>query len=325
METRNILVIGAGQIGSRHLQALKRIKMPLRITVVDPSARSLIIAKNGFEEVPLGKAVHSVKYLDSMPSGQNIDLAIIATTSDVRADAIKDVLKNNRVHYFILEKILFNKKRDYYEIENIFSKSKTKAWVNCARRIWPIYSTIRNELDSQPVSIRTTMGQWDLACNVIHFLDLAAHIAADTNFSVDTSRLDKKLLSSKRKGFVEFRGTLSADFKNGSHCEFISYPSGDAPFVLEIFNDKSRYIIQETDKKAYISRAKNNWRWKDTSFKTLLVSETTAVAVENILRSGNCRLTPYKESAKIHLNLLEALRQFLNKIDKKNYSGYPFT
>ena len=42
---KRIFIIGAGQLGSRHLQALKSSSNSLNIFIVDPSLESLNIAK----------------------------------------------------------------------------------------------------------------------------------------------------------------------------------------------------------------------------------------------------------------------------------------
>jgi len=47
----NIIIIGCGQIGSRHIQSLSNLEYPLNIQLVDPSKDSLRIAKNRFFEV----------------------------------------------------------------------------------------------------------------------------------------------------------------------------------------------------------------------------------------------------------------------------------
>ena len=45
MKTYHILLIGAGQIGSRHLQALGLSDLPINISVVDTTQTSLLLAK----------------------------------------------------------------------------------------------------------------------------------------------------------------------------------------------------------------------------------------------------------------------------------------
>ncbi|OGN01602.1 MAG: hypothetical protein A3I26_00320 [Candidatus Yanofskybacteria bacterium RIFCSPLOWO2_02_FULL_43_10] len=321
----NVYIIGAGQIGSRHFQALKRVKFPLSVTVVDPSEQSLAVAKKRYEEMPKGRYRHEIKYLQEIDTGQKIDLIILATTSNVRAKIIKDVLKKNQVRYFILEKIVFNKKSDYYAVKNILSKSKIKAWVNLPRRIRPIYKKIKEQLIGRVVSVRGIGSQWGLACNAVHFLDLISYLTGDCDYTVDTHHLDKKISLSKRRGFLEIHGTLYANFKKGSRCELSSHTSGNAPLLIDISNDNIRYIIREPEGKYWASNARDNWRWEEVSFRTPLVSETTTLIVENILTNGDCPLTSYEESIKTHLLLLEPLRHFLNKNSEKKYEHYPFT
>ena len=321
----NVYIIGAGQIGSRHLQALKKVRISLNITVIDPSEQSLSTARKRYEETPAGICSHTLNYLRKIPGGQNINLAIIATTSNIRAKVIRDILKKNQISYFILEKLLFDKKRDYGVIEKVFSRFKIKAWVNCPLRIRPIYKKIKDELANKDISLRITGSQWGLATNAIHHLDFISYLTGDTNYSVNTRFLDKKTIPSKRKGFLELNGTLYVNFKNGSKCEFTNYASGNAPRLIELSDKDTRYIIQESNNKAWASNAKDGWKWKEISFKNPLVSETTTTAVESIINNGNCPFTPYKESAKIHLLLLESLLMFLNKRSQKKYDNYPFT
>jgi len=320
-----IYIIGAGQIGSRHLQALKKVKIPLDIIVIDPSKQSLAVSRQRYEEVSSARHSHIINYIREIPDGQDIDLAIIATASNIRAKIIKNLLQKNTAQYLILEKLLFDKKNDYLVIEKIFSKLKIKAWVNCPTRIRPIYQKIQKEMSDRKISLRVTGSQWGLATNAIHYLDFVSDLAKESSYLINADYLDKKLLPSKRKDFLELSGTLYADFKNGSRCELTDYNSGSAPWLVEIFNEEKRYIIRQSDGKVWESGAKNKWQWKEIIFKTPFISETTTGVVEDILKNGRCHLTPYSESAKIHLALLEPLIKFLNKNFSKKYEYYPFT
>src|SRR3989344_1898284 len=86
-----IMIIGAGNIGSRHLQALARVPQPLAITVIDPSPESLKIAQKRFEEIPQA-APHHIQYQAAIPEAAGaIDIAIIATTSSHRRAALESL------------------------------------------------------------------------------------------------------------------------------------------------------------------------------------------------------------------------------------------
>src|SRR3989344_2483398 len=148
-----IIIIGAGQIGSRHLQALKKVAIPLAITVVDPNPKSLKTAEGRYAAMPMGKLHHKIEYLTEIPQNRgSIDLAIIATCSDVRAKITTELLKSARIKYLILEKILFNKKSDYRIVGELLRKHKTRAWVNIPLRVMPTYIKAREYFKNQKIS-----------------------------------------------------------------------------------------------------------------------------------------------------------------------------
>ena len=78
-----VALIGAGNIGSRHLQALKKVGFPLKIIVVEPDSNSLITAKERYNSVLDLRFQHEIRYYNKTEaSNEEIDLAIIATNSN---------------------------------------------------------------------------------------------------------------------------------------------------------------------------------------------------------------------------------------------------
>lgn len=47
----HIAIIGAGQLGSRHLQGLKRAQIPMKIQVVNNALQALEVAEERYEQV----------------------------------------------------------------------------------------------------------------------------------------------------------------------------------------------------------------------------------------------------------------------------------
>ncbi len=321
-----ILIIGGGQIGSRHLQALKKVTLPLTITVVDPNLESLKLAQERYDNMPSGRTQHVLNLKTKIPKkSEPIDLAIIATCSDVRAKMIAELLKFSKVKYLILEKILFNKKADYRVIEELLRKHKTKAWVNIPLRVMPAYIKAREYFKNQRISYTITGGQYGLVTNAIHYLDHVAFITGSKDYKIDTSGLDTRPIAAKRKGFLELNGTLTAKFKNGSNVSLTCHPQGNAPVITEIFSDRARYIGRESEGKAWLALADNNWRWEEIEAEIPPQSKLTDIIAEDILRKGTCNLVTYKESAQTHLKMLEPLLSFLNKNSEKRFNYYPFT
>ena len=61
-----IAVIGAGQLGSRHLQGLKLSKLKSDIWVVDNNSNSLQIAQQRYEEGEVNSNIHCVSHALSL-------------------------------------------------------------------------------------------------------------------------------------------------------------------------------------------------------------------------------------------------------------------
>ena len=323
---KNILIIGAGQIGSRHLQALKAVRTSIQIFVVDPSPESLKTAKKMYELTRRGESEHMVRLSTKLPHNpEQIDVAIIATNSDVRREACETLLERTDVRHLIFEKILFNHKKDYDEIGLSLRKHKTKAYVNFNMRMHPMYSSIKDELGDDKIFYHVSGGNFGLVTNAIHYLDHLALLAHCRDFTINTNLLDHNPIPSKRKGFLEFTGTIEAKLKNGSQMLVTSYETGGAPCQIIIFNKNMRIISRENEGKFWIAKKENSWSWQEILSPWPYQSEMTTHLVERLLHKGECSLPTYQESIKIHLQMLEPLLEHLNRFSKKKYNYYPFT
>lgn len=323
---KNICIIGAGNIGSRHLQALAKVSQPLFVQVIDPSPDSLSLAKTRYEEIKPANPKHKLTFSQSVKDViAHIDIAIIATTSNIRSMMTKQLLDKTSVKYIIFEKILFDKFNQYKEMTNLISTKKAKAWVNCSRRTMPFYRGLKEEVKGQKIHYIVSGSQWGLACNAIHLVDHIAYLTNCYDFQVDTTKLTSILIESKRKGFSELTGTLSINFENGSFASFTCYPTSNTPQIMQILSENFRCLTLETENKSYISSHKSKWQWELKTTPMLYQSEMTNHLVSSLLKSGSCELTPYNLSSKLHLQLFEPLLKFVNQHSEKKYENYPFT
>ena len=100
-----ILLIGAGNIGLRYLQGLKKCKLDLDITVIDDSEVSLDKAKFVWNETKFDELLHKIFWFKKIPNSSNyFNLAIIATPSKGRATLIQNIKKIATVDYWIVRK-----------------------------------------------------------------------------------------------------------------------------------------------------------------------------------------------------------------------------
>lgn len=323
-----IAIIGAGQIGSRHLQALSLIDRDIAVSVFDPNNKSLKLAKERFEELPSNEFVRSVSYSETLDSlDYDIDVAIIATNADVRRRVIEQLLQKVRVRFFILEKVAFQSVMDFETILELLEDKKSKAWVNCSyRRMFPIYQEILKTFHAgEQIFFNLWGGGWGLACNSIHMLDLFSYFTGKTNIKLDGSRLDSAVGKSKREGCIEFTGILRGTTDNGSEISLLDYQGTVAPYVIQIFGRDSNFIIFESEGKAINALKAKNWIRDEVMFFFLRQSQLTHLVVQQIFDTEDCALASIEESFYLHKAMLKEFIAHLQNVTGKKYNKCPIT
>ena len=140
----NVLIVGSGNVGSRHIQGILKSKYKINIYIVENNLNSIITTKKRISEVNyLNKKIYIYKNLNFKK--KNFDLAIIATNSKGRLNLIKKALNYQSIKNIIIEKVAFQSIKDYLEAIKILKKHKTSSWVNCARNYNSVYSLIKKK------------------------------------------------------------------------------------------------------------------------------------------------------------------------------------
>jgi hypothetical protein len=305
-----IALIGAGQLGSRHLQGLALLSQPARVTVVDPFAASLATAQERFVQVEQQnvEAVFAQSF-NELP--QALDGAVVATNADRRREAIERLLARSRVRVALLEKVLFQRIEDYGAIGTLLDKSGTRAWVNCSQRLWPFFRDLRPKtLGKSNVRITVRGANWGLGCNAIHNLDLLSFLTGDGRMRLETA-LDTGTIPSKRQDFIEFTGTLSAFGERGNSVIQTSDREGDAPFAFEVQTEDFHSIWNVLEGTARVSDAASGWNWREEKVSALYQSNLTHLVLAEMLDHGRSVLPGYAESAALHLSMLGAFLRHL--------------
>lgn len=319
MKTTNIAIIGAGQLGSRHLQGLKTASSELAITVVDNSDESLKIAKERYDSIEeIGKkTIRYVKTIEGLPT--QLDLVIIATSSKSRASIAKNLLAHSSVRYMILEKVLFTQISDYDEIGNLLKKKNVRCWVNCPRRMFGSYSIIKNSIDyTHPVKMEYVGKDWGLCCNAMHFIDVFMYLTNDKTFTINTEEIEPKIYESKRSGYIEMYGTLRIKTDSGNELILSCLPSLGQPAHVEVRNGLNYFALDEISGKLIKDG-------KETNVDTPFQSQTTGILADSILRTGFCPLSPYEKSAEYHKIFIEKILEKYNEITGENSKTLPIT
>lgn len=317
---KTIAIIGAGQLGSRHLQALAKVDYPIDVQVVDPSNEALKIAKERFEQVMPAANVKQITFHNSLDELYSIlDFCIIATNADIRGVIIEKLLFKKKVKYLILEKILFQTEHEYGKIGQLIQKHNVKTWVNCPRRMWPVYREMRekNLIYNRILEMNVAGSNWGLATSTIHMIDLLAFLTGVDDYNISHDYLDHNVLASKRKGFVEFTGSLKGVFKDGPFFSISSYKNGNVPPIIELISEGQIFVIGELCGRGLVFRRDGQWIPEEFLFGTPFQSQLSHLFIKQIIETGSCDLTSFEESAKLHKPMLECFMSFLKSIGKE--------
>lgn len=313
-----ILIAGAGQLGSRHLQGVKTSKHELDIWVYDLSDESLKVAEERYNQIESeNKTAHFVTSIDSVPT--ELDVVIVASSSKPRYAIVTQLLAKHTVKFMVLEKFLFPKLSDYIEIAQLFKEKNVATWVNCPRRMWDGYAFIDSVIDhTKPLEYIYEGGEWGMCCNTIHFVDIFMKLNGQDKFEVNIDNLVQEVVDSKRAGYVEIHGTEIFSSEDGSKLTLTSVVDYDGEPHPIIKNGENIIEYYEGKGEIYVNGKK----------KVVPVhyqSGLSGILVDELLDKGNCRLATYEQSAFYHVAYLNRIAPFINKIKGWTSDSCPIT
>ncbi len=319
MTSPSVLLIGAGQLGSRYLQGLAALEYPLAITLVDPSEASLAVARERVAQVQPA-ASHDVQFATTLEAApQLLDLALVVTPAHCRARVVHEIASRYQVKAWILEKVLAQSCEQLDQIERALPNSN-RVWVNTPRRLMGWHQAIRAQLlpdGPVPLQVRVAGGSWGLACNAIHFIDLVAWWTQAQVQSVSADGLDG-WADSKRAGFQEVFGRLLVHYSDGSVLELSCLPDTQ-PAVITVETPQASWRLEEA---AGVATGPAGQHLQgQLSFQSAL----TAPLVAQILQDGHCALPTLTESVDQHRPLLEALLEHWNRSQNRHDLSVPIT
>lgn len=323
----NCAIIGAGQLGSRHLQGLLSYKKEsLNIFIIDPSDDSLFIAKQRALEL---EHKHSLTFTDSFQElPKHLDFVVIATNSKVRFVVMEILLQHASVSYLILEKVLFPDLEQYDKALKMVKENNIKCWVNHPRRMYNAYRELKNVFDTNKTyTFHLTGASWGLACNGLHYIDLFEFLTDSKLSTISNDLLDGLPVESKRSGYLEFEGTLLGTLNNKHTFSITSLKNQDliAP-TMSIMTDDVRIIIQESGTpKVYFLKKENNFDIEENSFQVLYQSQLTGTLLEQIQTSGTCDLPSFEHASSTHKLFIESILNKWNNETNSYKSTLPIT
>lgn len=319
------LIIGAGQLGSRHLQGLVKYLGQLEIYVLDPSIDSLKFAEEREKEIT---HEHKITYTQSWEVVPDFfDIVIVATNANIRESVINKLFEKHEVRFLILEKVLFQELSAYQRVHDLLLKHNVITFVNHPRRMFESYIGLKENIATKKTSVYSVVGgNWGLGCNTVHFLDLFVYLSGKKLQDINVSCVDDELLKSFRKGFSEFTGTITGHLEGGSFFSLTSLKGESSAITVTIFNNEQRLVIQEGGTPQIFELEKKNlFSCKNDPFKVQFQSELTTNIAQGLLENNFCTLPTYDEARHTHELFLIAMLEKYNKITGLKTTILPVT
>lgn len=318
---KSILLVGCGNIGSRHLQALVKMKNPSEIHIVEKSKYSQKLAKVRLDEVSYNKKIHQLFWYTSINQVKKInDLAIISTLSKNRINIISQLLSQGHKK-FLIEKIVCQSKQEFDTLLKQMKIFGAKGWVNNNRRYFDSYVKIKNSLkNSKYIKLNIYLENSGLGSNTLHFTDLFSWFT-NNNLKLNGEYLYPKLFMNKRgKNFKEFYGTIFGHDGKFSSLTLTSIPSPNTSIIIRISSDKKNYIIDELNQKCLILDSNKNFKF---SFEH--TSTVSTKIFSDILEHGKSNLPTLENSYIHHIEIFRIFNLHIKKQLKRNVSICPIT
>lgn len=124
-----IVVVGCGQLGSRHLQAVVTLPHITSIDVVDPRPESLIMGQERVHQVTDKQSQIRYRWLSGMAEAStNADLCIIATQAEGRLALVEQAVELG-YRRFLLEKVISQSVTEYLKLLTLAEARQLSIWL----------------------------------------------------------------------------------------------------------------------------------------------------------------------------------------------------
>lgn len=298
---RNVCVIGCGNLGKRHVEGLSKSLNIRQIYLIDPVVQNLINAErlNKNKNILITK-LHNI---DGLPP--KLDLVIVATNANVRKAVLESLLERVVVNKIILEKIVFNNRDHFNEIEQLFNDNNVTCEVNFTRRKWLFYQWLKKILNKPAyIHVDVTGSCWGLASSGLHFIDLLSYLSgqASTSPLKFTSNLSKT--NSKRESHFELLGSINFKGLN-SELNLISHSGSVEAHIITINTDKYRIKINEPAGRADFHA--NEVILDSINFNVPYQSDLSGVLADEFFVSNTSGLTSFVEAMEAHYLFFDAI------------------
>jgi len=323
--TKKITLIGCGNVGSRHLQALAKLPFDIDVKIVEPNKDAQDLAKARLNEVQKKNTNNKFSWYDSIKElSDSSDFAIVATTAVGRVKILNELLELGE-NKFLVEKMVCQSTNEYDSLLTKMKHFKAKGWVNTNLRYFESWQNIRKYFeDSEFIHLSVIESNLSpLGTNAIHYIDLFSFLTNDYNIKLNGDFLLNKLYPNKRgKHLKEFAGSIVGSCNNGSSLAMTFIPDCDLPNILNIAGNHKHLMIDELNEKMFDLANRNDLK---VQFKFEHPSSLTTKIASDIIEKDDCNLTTIENSYPLHAELFRILNEHIKKLTNEDVKLCPIT
>ncbi len=326
---KKLLIVGCGELGSRHLQAAASLKGIGEIHIIDSNEQALAIGKSRITEISdLNRDIKFFWWNSFKKEASNGDCCVVATLSKGRGALVKKIVNELNYRTFLIEKVVEQSLTEYQSLMDFCHQHKVNVWVNCKTRAYAIHEYVKSKLDPNiPVIFTRIDGNEGLGTNGIHAADLFCFYTGAKEIIPTGQRIDAVLHPSKRgKDIYDLSGSLCATTARGddfflSHAK--DYNSADS---ISIMSSQGRFLVDHVKDFALESYPQDGWQWHALENKeNRKVSHMSKVFIDDILRKSQCALPTLEQCFVAHQYICLQLQPHFNSLLKQNLDYCPIT
>ena len=209
----NVLLIGAGRMGLRHLRGVAKEADEISIVYhhrnIDSEVRQVL------DECEYKGTLNVVSSIEMAAGlGNKFDAAILSATAEERAKRFEKVIALDIAH-ILLEKPIEQSRENVLKIQTLANQANSDIRCNNVFREQPIFEDFCNTNAITQMTVNA--GAIGLGCGGIHWIDLALYLSGEKSGQFVCGKLDQLLISSGRgEQFKDFGGYGLFEFGNGS-------------------------------------------------------------------------------------------------------------
>jgi predicted dehydrogenase len=234
-----VLLVGAGRMGLRHLRGLRAAGAG--VAIVDPRAEAR-------DEAGADAAFASLE--DALDAG-SYQAAVLAETAAGRLERFT-ALAQAGIGRVLVEKPVEQSRASVHALAQVASAHGVDARVNHFFRGLPLFARLREA--GGPFQLSVTGGAYGLACNGIHWIDLALFLSGDGPAELLFGELDETPIASGRgPAFCDYGGRGVFALAGGSRLYLASSATSSAPMHAVLEQPTTETVLFPHDELAWIS------------------------------------------------------------------------